>query len=70
MGQGGIHSQALLVVLLQHFFRHILHKVRPGDFLRDRHSDEEGAEELNNTLVRPDGVLGSELWEFTWKEKR
>ena len=22
------------------------------------------------TLVRPAGMLGSELWEFTWKEKR
>lgn len=70
MGQGGIHSQVLLAVLLQRFFRHILHKVRPGDFLRDRHGDGEGVEELHNTLVRLDRVLGSELWEFTWKEKR
>ena len=25
---------------------------------------------FTTTLVRPDGMLGSELWEFTWKEKR
>ena len=29
-----------------------------------------GLKSFTTTLVRPDGILGSELWGFTWKEKK
>lgn len=60
-GAGGTHSLALPAVLLQRFLRHILHEVRTGDFLRDRHCDGEGVEEFHNHLgeARWDAGIGA-----------
>ena len=65
-GTGGAHSLALPAVLLQRFLCHILHEVRTGDFLWDRHCEGEGVEEFHNHLgeARRDagvGVVGIHL---------
>ena len=68
VGLGGAHSRALLAVLLQRFLHRVLHKVRTGDFLRDRHGDREGAEELHSHLG--EAIWNAGVGAFTWKEKR